>query len=87
MMKQSKTEELTMPDGFRIVREEGGWGRLRVEAVEPYRPSREQIDKALASVAKAYPYLTAANGADHIDGEFDNALTNLRAMLYTLVPA
>lgn len=43
-------------------------------ASEPTR-----IEKALKSLAKAYPYLAAH--ADHIDGEFDEALRIVRSAL------
>lgn len=48
-------------------------------------PSAEDFAKKFASVAKAYPVL--AEHASHIDGEFDNALTDLRRMVERLLAA
>ena len=51
------------------VRDENGWGRLRLEERPEYKPNRERLTAALASLRKAYKHLP-----NHIDGEFDNAL-------------
>jgi hypothetical protein len=47
-----------------------------------WRPDRNEIDAALASLAKAWPVL--AEHATHIDGEFNNALTDVRRMFDAL---
>lgn len=61
---------------YRMVREEGGFGRLRAVPVPPWVPSEEETEKALRSLAKAWPVL--AQHADYMDGEFDLALTFMR---------
>jgi hypothetical protein len=65
----------------RVVRHPNG--HLMIERVP--LPTQEAIDKALRSLAKAWPVL--ANHASHIDGEFDNALTDVRSMFRRLLAA
>ena len=48
-----------------------------------YRPTRDEIDATLKTLAKAWPIL--AEHAPHIDGEFDNALTKARRMFDALL--
>lgn len=73
---EARSGDTEKPMDSRVVRHPNG--HLMVEHAEAYTPAREATTKWLASVAKAYPYLTQKNGADHIDGEFDNALSDLR---------
>ena len=68
---------------YRAYREENGYGRLRVEEVPPYRPTREEVDAALSSLSKAHPFLV--KHANHIDGEFDLALDKVRRMFDALL--
>jgi hypothetical protein len=51
-------------------------GRLHVEDVPPFVPTRLQVNTALTSLSKAWPVLV--KHADHIDGEFDLALSDAR---------
>lgn len=64
---------VTLPTVLTPVRDENGWGRLRLEEVPEYTANRERLTKALASLAKAYAYLPG-----HIDGEFSNALHDVK---------
>lgn len=59
----------------RVVRHPNG--HLMIERLP--LPSEEDFAKKYASLAKAWPIL--AKHADHIDGEFDLALTDLKAMV------
>lgn len=58
------------------VRDENGWGRLRIETVPEYLADRERLRKALTSLAKVWPYV--AKHADHIDGEYNLALDDVK---------
>lgn len=62
-----------LPMTVKAFREEDGFGRLRVVDVPEYLPDRERLTKSLRSLSKAYAYLPG-----HIDGEFDNALHDVR---------
>jgi hypothetical protein len=48
-------------------------------------PTQEHIDKTFKSLAKAWPVLV--DHANHIDGEFDIALTNMRSIVKALQEA
>lgn len=72
------TETPRLAHNERIVRHPNG--HLMVECVPP--PSQEDIDAKFASLAKAWPVL--AKHADHIDGEFDLALSGLRRIVARL---
>jgi hypothetical protein len=65
--------------GERVVRHPNG--HLMIERLP--LPTSEDFALKFASLAKAWPIL--AKHADHIDGEFDNALTAVRAMVRRLL--
>src|SRR5690349_16109943 len=47
--------------------------------LKPYVPTLADVEQKIASIEKAYPYLVTH--ASHIDGEFANAVSELRVLL------
>jgi hypothetical protein len=71
------TRERVVPSvSERVVRAETG--QLLIERYPVYLPSETEQSRAIASLAKAYPYLE--KHAPHIDGEFNNALSEIGRM-------
>ena len=62
----------------RVVRHPNGHLMIERDA----GPTQEEIDRAFASISKAWPYL--AQHASHIDGEFDNAVSSLKSIVRRL---
>lgn len=69
--------QVALAHNERVVRHPNG--HLMIEETLAYVPPQAEQDAALASLAKARPYLP-----DHIDGEYDNALANVRKMFAAL---
>jgi hypothetical protein len=71
------TRERVIPSVYeRVARTDEG--QLIIEQLPVYIPSEDEERRALASISKAYPYLV--EHAPHIDGEFDNAVSEIRRM-------
>lgn len=72
----------TAPDANeRVVRHANG--HLMIERVPAWVPNRDEINAKLTVIAKAWPVL--AQHANHLDGGFDKALTDLRRMVDRLL--